>query len=44
MKQKYITMTKKKTIQKLQQLFDKLPKGEKRKALRQKILNLKLKR
>ena len=37
-------MTKKKTIQKLQQLFDKLPKGEKSKSLRQKILNLKLKK
>jgi len=37
-------MTKKKTIQKLQQLFDKLPNCEKRKALREKILNLKLKR
>lgn len=37
-------MTKKKTIQKLQQLFDKLPRGKKRKELREKILNLKLKR
>ena len=33
----------KKLIQKLQQLFDKLPKGKERKALRIKIINLKLK-
>ena len=37
-------MTKKKTIQKLQQLFDKLPRGKKSKELREKILNLKLKK
>ena len=36
------TMSKKKLIQKLQQLFDKLPKGEERKALRKRLLNLKL--
>ncbi len=36
------TMSKKKLIQKLQQLFDKLPKGEERKALRRRLLNLKL--
>jgi hypothetical protein len=36
------TMSKKKTIQKLQQLFDKLPKGEERKAIRKRLLNLKL--
>ena len=35
-------MSKKKLIQKLQQLLDKLPKGEKRKAIREKLLNLKL--
>ena len=32
----------KKLIQKLQQLLDKLPKGEERKALRKRLLNLKL--
>ena len=36
------TMNRKKLIQRLQQLFDKLPKGEKRKALQKKLLNLKL--
>ena len=35
-------MTRKKLIQKLQQLLDKLPKGEERKALRKRLLNLKL--
>lgn len=35
-------MSKKKLIQKLQQLLDKLPKGDKRKAIREKLLNLKL--
>ena len=35
-------MNRKKLIQRLQQLFDKLPKGEKRKALQKKLLNLKL--
>ncbi len=35
-------MTRKKLIQKLQQLIDKLPKGEERKAIRKKLLNLKL--
>ncbi len=35
-------MSKKKLIQKLQQLLDKLPKGKKRKAIREKLLNLKL--
>ena len=32
----------KKLIQKLQQLLDKLPKGEERKAIRKRLLNLKL--
>ena len=32
----------KKIIQKLQQLLDKLPKGKKRKAIRERLLNLKL--
>ena len=36
------TMSKKKLIQKLQQLLDKLPKGEERKAIRKRLLNLKL--
>ena len=36
------TMNRKKLIQKLQQLLDKLPKGEKRKAIRERLLNLKL--
>jgi hypothetical protein len=35
-------MNRKKLIQKLQQLFDKLPKGKKRKAIREKLLELKL--
>tara|TARA_R110000803_G_scaffold35943_2_gene77459 strand:+ start:1317 stop:1481 length:165 start_codon:yes stop_codon:yes gene_type:complete len=35
-------MNRKKLIQRLQQLLDKLPKGEKRKAIRKKLLNLKL--
>ena len=35
-------MTRKKLIQKLQQLLDKLPKGEERKAIRKRLLNLKL--
>lgn len=35
-------MNRKKLIQKLQQLLDKLPKGDKRKAIRKKLLNLKL--
>jgi hypothetical protein len=35
-------MNRKKIIQKLQQLLDKLPKGEKRKAIRERLLNLKL--
>jgi len=34
----------KKLIQKLQQLLDKLPKGKERKAIRERLLNLKLKR
>jgi len=37
-------MTRKKLIQKLQQLLDKLPKGKERKAIRERLLNLKLKR
>ena len=32
----------KKLIQKLQQLLDKLPKGKERKAIRERLLNLKL--
>mgnify|MGYP003627611480 FL=1 len=32
----------KKLIQKLQQLLDKLPNGKERKALRKKLLNLKM--
>lgn len=32
----------KKLIQKLQQLFDKLPKGKERKAIRERLLKLKL--
>jgi len=36
------TMTRKKLIQKLQQLLDKLPKGKERKAIRERLLNLKL--
>jgi len=36
------TMNRKKLIQKLQQLLDKLPNGDKRKAIRKKLLNLKL--
>ena len=32
----------KKLIQKLQQLLDKLPKGKKRKAIRERLLELKL--
>ena len=35
-------MTRKKLIQKLQQLFDKLPKGKERKLIREKLLELKL--
>ena len=35
-------MTRKKLIQKLQQLLDKLPKGKERKAIRERLLNLKL--
>ena len=35
---------KKKLIQKLQQLLDKLPKGKERKAIREIVLELKLKR
>ena len=38
------TMNRKKLIQKLQQLLDKLPKGKERKAIRERLLNLKLKR
>ena len=34
----------KKLIQKLQQLFDKLPKGKERKAIRERLLELKMKR
>lgn len=37
-------MTRKKLIQKLQQLFDKLPKDKERKAIRERLLKLKLKR
>jgi hypothetical protein len=36
------TMNRKKIIQKLQQLLDKLPKGKERKAIREILLNLKL--
>jgi hypothetical protein len=36
------TMNRKKLIQKLQQLSDKLPKGKERKAIRERLLNLKL--
>ena len=35
-------MNRKKLIQKLQQLFDKLPKGKERKEIRERLLNLKL--
>ena len=35
-------MTRKKLIQKLQQLLDKLPKGKERKAIGERLLNLKL--
>ena len=35
-------MNRKKLIQKLQQLLDKLPKGKERKAIREKLLELKL--
>ena len=35
-------MTRKKLIQKLQQLLDKLPKGKERKAIRERLLKLKL--
>ena len=35
-------MTRKKLIQKLQQLIDKLPKGKERKSIRKRLLNLKL--
>ena len=35
-------MNKKKLIQKLQQLLDKLPKGKERKSIRERLLNLKL--
>jgi len=35
-------MNRKKIIQKLQQLLDKLPKGNERKAIRERLLNLKL--
>jgi len=35
-------ISKKKLIQKLQQLLDKLPRGDKRKAINEKLLNLKL--
>jgi hypothetical protein len=35
-------MKRKKLIQKLQQLLDKLPKGKERKAIRERLLNLKL--
>ena len=38
------TMNRKKLIQKLQQLLDKLPKGKERKSIRERLLNLKLKR
>jgi len=38
------TMNRKKIIQKLQQLLDKLPKGKERKAIKERLLNLKLKR
>ena len=37
-------MNRKKLIQKLQQLFDKLPKGKQRKAIREKLLELKRKK
>ena len=37
-------MTRKKLIQKLQQLLDKLPKGKERKAIRERLLILKLKK
>tara|TARA_B100000780_G_scaffold101596_1_gene70931 strand:- start:1329 stop:1478 length:150 start_codon:yes stop_codon:yes gene_type:complete len=37
-------MTRKKLIQKLQQLFDKLPKGDQRKKIRKMLLKLKLKK
>ena len=35
-------MTRKKLIQKLQQLLDKLPKGKERKAIKERLLKLKL--
>jgi len=35
-------MNRKILIQKLQQLFDKLPKGKERKAIRERLLKLKL--
>lgn len=35
-------MNRKKIIQKLQQLLDKLPKGKERKAIIERLLNLKL--
>lgn len=35
-------MDRKKVIQKLQQLLDKLPKGKETKAIRERLLNLKL--
>ena len=35
-------MNRKKLIQKLQQLFDKLPKGKERKEIRERLLKLKL--
>ena len=35
-------MNRKKLIQKLQQLLDKLPKGKERKAIRERLLKLKL--
>ena len=40
LKTKY--MTRKKLIQKLQQLLDKLPKGKERKSIRERLLKLKL--
>lgn len=35
-------MTRKKLIQKLQQLLDKLPKGKERKSIKERLLKLKL--
>ena len=38
----FMQTPKEKAYQKLQQLFDKLPKGKERKALRERLLKLKL--